>query len=388
MLEWLIIGGGIHGSALSYRLLRHLNFAHERLRVLDAETEAIARWRANTASVGMHYLRSPGVHHLHSDPFSLRTFAMTRAGQPHVGSIPLYERPALALFNAHSEWLIETFRLRDLRLRGRAQALTRIAGGWRVDSEQGAVDARRVVLALGIGDAPNIPAWAQLLKHAGAPLFHIFEPGFTQAALAPWARIAIVGGGISAVQAVLSLAAQGKQVTLWMRHAVRLSDFDSDPCWVTSICLAGFQRERDMTRRRALITQARQPGSLPPDIARALRVAIEQGAISLVRGEIIGAEVQPDAGLRLIDAGGSSHAADAVLLATGFSRARPGGAWLDAAIAAHDLPVAPDGYPIVDTCLRWSDGLYASGALAELELGPAARNIIGARLAGARLIRG
>lgn len=388
MLDWLIVGGGIHGTALSYRLLRHLNFAHEKLRVLDAEAEPLARWRANTGNVGMRYLRSPGVHHLHSDPFSLRTFAATRAGQPHTGSIPLYERPALALFNAHSEWLLDKFRLREVRLHGRAQALTRIAGGWRVESEQGAVDTRRVVLALGVSDAPHVPAWAQPLKDAGAPVFHIFDRDFTQAALAPYARIAIVGGGISAAQAALALAHAGKQVMLWMRHAVRLSHFDSDPCWVTAICLADFHRERDYPRRRALIRQARQRGSLPPDVADALREAIAQRQIRLVRGEIAGLEAQPDASLELSSADGDTQRANALLLATGFSTARPGGAWLDAAIDAHGLPTAPDGYPMPDPCLRWSDGLYVTGALAELELGPTARNIIGARLAGERLVRG
>jgi hypothetical protein len=37
--------------------------------------------------------------------------------------------------------------------------------------------------------------------------------------------------------------------------------------------------------------------------------------------------------------------------------------------------------------LEWADGLLVSGALAELELGPIARNIAGARAAGERLVR-
>jgi hypothetical protein len=74
-----------------------------------------------------------------------------------------------------------------------------------------------------------------------------------------------------------------------------------------------------------------------------------------------------------------------VLLATGFEQQRPGGAWLDRAIADYDLPLAPCGYPLVRPSLVWAPGLYVTGALAELELGPVARNIVGARYAGERL---
>jgi hypothetical protein len=39
----------------------------------------------------------------------------------------------------------------------------------------------------------------------------------------------------------------------------------------------------------------------------------------------------------------------------------------------------------VDQSLRWHPGIYVTGALAELEIGPTAMNIIGARLAAERI---
>jgi hypothetical protein len=50
------------------------------------------------------------------------------------------------------------------------------------------------------------------------------------------------------------------------------------------------------------------------------------------------------------------------------------------------LRTASCGYPIVDAGLRWHPGLFVSGALAELALGPVARNLSGARRAGDRLV--
>ncbi|MGB1278266.1 MAG: hypothetical protein ACPG77_21145, partial [Nannocystaceae bacterium] len=77
---------------------------------------------------------------------------------------------------------------------------------------------------------------------------------------------------------------------------------------------------------------------------------------------------------------------DRVLLATGFSSARPGGSMVDDLIASASLPCARCGYPIVDTALRWHPRIHVTGPLAELELGPASRNIAGARRAGDRLV--
>ena len=59
---------------------------------------------------------------------------------------------------------------------------------------------------------------------------------------------------------------------------------------------------------------------------------------------------------------------------------------VDKLIAENDLPVADCGYPIVDKELQWHPGLYTTGPLAELELGPVSRNITGGRRAAERLV--
>jgi len=79
--------------------------------------------------------------------------------------------------------------------------------------------------------------------------------------------------------------------------------------------------------------------------------------------------------------------AERVLLATGFSARRPGGTMVDDLVASASLPCARCGYPIVDAALRWHPRAYVSGPLAELELGPAARNIAGARRAANRIVQ-
>lgn len=383
MLDCLIIGGGIHGTALSYVLSKRL--PPERLRVLDPYEEPLARWDAMTENVGMTFLRSPHVHHLHPDPFALATFARTRDGQPDAHFIPVFSRPSLALFHNFSKQLITRHRLRDLRVTGRARGLTRLENGWRVETEHGALDARRVILAIGATEQPLWPDWAETLRAAGAPINHIFDPDFRRSQLPAWSKLVLIGGGLSAAQTALALAAQQPgSVTLLMRHPLRIFSFDSDPCWVVPICLKDFHTEADFDRRRAIIRQARHSGSVPAEIAEEIRAAAARGHLDIQIGEAQSAEQQPQGYLCLRTATGTLKA-DRILLATGFDPARPGGAWLDQAITDYDLPVAACGYPVIAPALRWSDGLYVSGPLAELEIGPAARNIIGARLAGERL---
>jgi plasmid stability protein len=148
--------------------------------------------------------------------------------------------------------------------------------------------------------------------------------------------------------------------------------------------MSTFRAEPDMERRRAIIRAVRHKGSMPAEVRGTLRRAAELGKLDLRVGTVSEATFADGAvSLRLED--GAHLEADRVMLATGFEATRPGGAWLDRAVAELGLPVAPCGYPIVEPSLRWHGGIFTTGALAELELGPVARNIIGARHAAERL---
>jgi len=50
------------------------------------------------------------------------------------------------------------------------------------------------------------------------------------------------------------------------------------------------------------------------------------------------------------------------------------------------LPCATCGFPVLDAALRWHPRIYVSGPLAELQIGPVARNIAGAQRASDRIM--
>jgi uncharacterized NAD(P)/FAD-binding protein YdhS len=394
MLDWLIVGGGVHGVHHALNLLTVHRVARETVRIVDPFPELLARWTECTDNTGMRFLRSPLVHNLDAAPFALRHFARDEWKPPRLREHFLgpYKRPSLEAFRAHAEHLVQKHRLRELHIRGAAAGMSRAGRGVRVATTAGAVETKRVLLALGMSDQPDWPVWARELRAAGGTVDHVFDPGFRRGALPEWTEAVVVGGGITAAQTAMALAErQPGTVTLLMRHSLRVRQFDSPPAYIGPRYLAGFNRESDPAVRRGIIRDARFRGSVPPDVASAFRRAIASGSLRLVTADVTEAHAE-GGGMRLAlaDVAGAPAGelrADRIVLATGFGQARPGGAWLDAAVTELGLPCAPCGFPLVDRSLRWAPGVYVTGPLAELEIGPVARNIIGARLAAERLPR-
>ena len=381
-LDWLIIGGGIHGVHIATRLVADAGVSPDRLRIVDPGERLLERWQDCTRTTGMTFLRSPSVHNLDVEPMSLQKFAGTRK---HRGSglfAPPYERPSLSLFNAHCEKVAGELGLEDLQIRERATTCVPDEDGVSIGLSDGrSVRAGRVVLALGAGDQPEWPEWA---PRDHARVHHVFQPGF-DGWPASRETILVVGGGISAGHVALRLVDEGHRVHVISRHPIREHRFDSDPGWLGPKFTVGFGKEPDPDRRRAVITEARHRGSMPPEMARAVRRAIGRKRIEWHEGEITECGGTSET-VVLRTADGSDLEVDRVLLATGFARRRPGGPLVDDLVARASLPCASCGYPIVDHFLRWHPRIHVSGPLAELEVGPVARNIAGARRAGDRIV--
>ena len=178
MIEWLIIGGGIHGTYLA-NLLAHLPVGgHDQVRILDPHQTLLSVWQRNTANCGMAFLRSPATHNIDRPILSLYRFAKTRQGRPHAAFIPPYNRPSRKLFQRHAQHVIMTNRLDHLHIRDRAQSLVKDGRRLIVETGGPTLRARRVLLALGMGEQPCWPSWANHLKRQGARIGHIFDPDF------------------------------------------------------------------------------------------------------------------------------------------------------------------------------------------------------------------
>ncbi|AOM83932.1 FAD/NAD(P)-binding protein [Salisediminibacterium beveridgei] len=380
----LIIGGGIHGTLLGVQILKSGTLRQDDLRIVDPNESLISRWKTNTTRIGMRYLRSPSVHHLDLDPFSLRKFSNDQDGTDFLGR---YKRPSLDLFHEHCQALIEETGLAALHHQGSVSGLTRDSDDLlHVTLASGeTTTARQVIVATGMNEMVAWPEWACGLQDAGGHVEHVFHEAedVTRDSEAP---IVITGGGITAAHTALKLSKEYPgQVTLLTRHSLRTHDFDSDPGWLGPKYMNGFSQLKDNQRRRQTIRMARYRGSVPPEIKRALVSEEAKGNLHLCQDEVDGTTVNHGHMLLHLQSGDTLHART-VILATGYRQECPIPDWLKIYGDDFDLPYAPCGTPVVDQNLSWHDGIYLTGALAELELGPTARNIAGARQAAARMI--
>ena len=381
-LDWLIIGGGLHGVHVAARLLAQAGVPPERLAILDPGERLLSRWRSATAAVGLSHLRSPSVHNIGLDAGALDRFADQRGIRDPGAFAAPYHRPSLELFNAHADALIDSFDLSALHIRQRARQIEVDSDGVSVRVSAGPeLAARNLLLAPGSAGQPAWPSWA---PRADPRVEHVLTLDRAAWSVPQGMPVAIVGAGISGAQIALRLVREGHEVHLVSRHELRIHQFDSDPGWLGPMNMTGFNRILDPAKRRSRITEARHRGSVPPEVQKDLDQADPQ-LLHWHRGEIASMESAPDS-LRLHLSNDRILETGRVILATGVLPGRPGGQMLDSLIDRASLPCATCGYPTIDASLRWHPRIRVMGPLAELELGPTSRNIAGARRAADRVL--
>ncbi|MCQ6275844.1 SidA/IucD/PvdA family monooxygenase [Bacillus sp. V3B] len=385
MYDWLVIGGGIHGCTIASFLLKQGKVRGERLCIIDPHDEPMYKWKKNTKTIGMEYLRSPSVHHIDVDPFSLQRYAHKENwGQSNFYG--RYKRPSLELFNEHCASILKEVDLHRSWHKGLVNSIKKEQGFWKVMTKKGEeVRAQKIVLSISINHQLNIPDWAKQLK-SDSPnqVFHIFEENLVHlSSLQP--PIVVIGGGITAAHLTIKLSSMfpGK-VILVKRHPFRIVDFDSDPGWLGPKNLGSYHKIKNYEERRIIIQQSRNKGSLPKELFYKLKRFESENKVTIIEGEIAAACANRNE--ITLNIGDKEIKVHNILLATGFSPSLPGKNWLNKLIKNLNLSCAQCGYPIINKNLQWYPGLYVSGPLAELELGPIARNISGARHAAERIV--
>ncbi|RFU70605.1 hypothetical protein D0469_06605 [Peribacillus saganii] len=386
LYDWIVIGGGIHGCTVASFLIKKGIAAPEKLCIIDPNSEPLYRWKNNTERIGMEYLRSPGVHHIDVDPFSLQKYVRNeqRSKMELYGK---YKRPALKLFNEHCDSVLKEVDLKKSWHQGFVNDIKKDQGIWKVMTSKGEVfQGHNIVISISINDQLNIPNWAEKMKSKlPNQVFHIFDEHLPNLQTVE-PTMAIIGGGITAAHLCIKLSNMfpGK-VTLVKRHPFRVHDFDSDPGWLGPKHLASFHKIKKYEERRSIIQQARNKGSLPSELFHKLKRLENENKISIVNGEVETASFSNDNEI-ILKIEDKELTVQTVMLATGFLPSLPGKSWIEKLIKEQDLNCAKCGYPIINKALQWCPHLYVSGPLAELEIGPIARNISGARQAAERIV--
>ncbi len=382
-LDVLIIGGGIHGMYL-FHLLRQKR-SELIIKIADPHPAPFYNWRHCTSNTGMRFLRSTGVHHLDVDPLSLQKFYKKHGNEIRKPYISPNNRPSLSLFNNHSDKILSDYDLDTHWVQTHITDIDLSEEGVRVNTLEEEIHCKHVILAIGNGGQLRAPFWAEQLAVHSFPILHIYSSEFEIKNYKPGFHSVIVGNGMGAVQAFIKLAnSHSDKITLITPSQIKVAQYDIDPGWMGPKYLTNFHQEKSYQNRRKLINSARQRGTITPEIDRELKQVLKLGHASHIIGSIKNAELfgVDNAYLKLEN--DEAVFCDQILLGTGFDPVI-NSELVQKLKTNESLKCAECGYPIVDPFLRWHPNLSVTGELAELELGPAAKNIIGARHAGQRI---
>lgn len=377
-MEWIIAGGGIHGCTIATYLIKAKGIPASQICIIDPHKGPIEKWKDLTARIAMPFLRSPSVHHCDIHPFSLHYFN-DGGSDVFYGK---YKRPGLDFFNHHSEAIFTSIGLQERWQQGRVQGVTKSGNHWVVETDSGSVEGKNLVIATGMNERLSVPEWAEELReNRPAQVGHIFQENLP--VITP--DIAVVGGGITAAHLVIKLSREhpGRVVQI-SRHPYRVHDFDSDPGWLGPKFLRGFHSLSSYKKRRQAIHDARHRGSVTSELRHRLRKLEERGAYRFIQDEVEGSRVEGSTLSLYLKH--SRWEGKTLLLATGYCPKIMKTEWVRELVRKEGLVCAQCGFPIVNEHLEWCDHLYVSGPLAELEIGPVARNIAGARKAAERII--
>ena len=389
MFSWTIVGGGPHGVILANALRRVALVPSDEISIVDEHPEPLADWNRRTSACGMRYLRSPGAHGLEPDFRAIAHTACATGQSLAERSVAPYHRPSLELFRAHAH--TSTSALKPLWITGRVAAISRrTSHAIRISLADGRhLDSQNVILAVGANPNARLPDWA--VDADPQRISHVYDPTFDPDGIHPAERVAVIGGGISAVQFALALAGRLETAPLVVsRRPLSVSQFDSDPCYIGPGCMEAFLAN-SVERRRAVLQSARRPGTITPGIRDRFAAAVARGAV-LHRVASVQSTIRSANGVTLAAADESrvGPACDRVVCATGFESGLPAANLIDQIAVAfggeRDLKRDTHGYPVLGDDLSWADGLYVTGKLAELELGPSAANLIGAHNAAKRIV--
>jgi FAD-NAD(P)-binding len=408
-IDLAIVGAGPHALTLVTHLLQKKKSMRGRFLAFDPSGTWMKRWHHQFATFEIPHLRSPAVHQPDPNPHALRTFAAPRPDE----LIAPYDLPGTQLFRDFCQETVRRWQLADcvypaqvvrveptfvggsgafaLAIASPAENRDRARFCLHLSNGQ-TIIARRVVIANG-GAVPNLPEWVGQVSpnYPQDRLLHSHQVDLRGLHL-QGERVLIVGGGLTSGHLALGAVQRGAQVLLMSRRNVYGKLFDADPGWIGPKYLKGFWAEPDLHTRWQMIQQARNGGSMTPMVLSQLRRLEREGKIEFYEQCGVSQAKWSDKGWQIHCDNLAVHECihhqniNRIWVATGSQLDARNHPLLHDVLAAHPIEVV-NGLPVVDEHLRWQGcELFIMGGLAALRVGPAARNLSGARAASDRIV--
>ncbi|MGD1920769.1 MAG: FAD/NAD(P)-binding protein [Pleurocapsa sp.] len=386
-IDLAIIGAGVQALTLTTHLLQKSAKHDRKFLVFDPSQAWLSQWQQQFAAQQIPYLRSPAVHHPDPNPYQLRTFAENR----HSELFPPYDRPGTKLLNDFCDEVIRRWKLADKVYPAKVVWVLPIKNASRsrfqlVLSTGEKIVARRVVLATGSGKV-QLPNWVEKITsdYPSDRLCHSQQINLSRLNLTG-EHILIVGGGLASGHLAKGAINLGATVTLMTRKQLQSKVFDADPGWLGPKYLKDFHAETNWYERSRQIQEARNGGSMTPDMMLQLNQAVKEGKVSINECcQVSGAHWQ-DNFWQVNCHIGCKHQVNRIWLATGTRFDVTEHPLLQDVLEAYPTEIV-NGLPVLDEHLRLpKSNFFIMGGLAALRIGPVARNIGGGKMACQRIV--
>ncbi len=386
-IDLAIIGAGVQALTLTTHLLQKSAKHYHKFLVFDPSQTWMSQWQQQFAAQQIPYLRSPAVHHPDPNPHQLRTFAENR----HNELFPPYDRPGTKLFNDFCNEVIRRWKLADKVYPAKVIQILPIKRAFRsrfqlVLDPVETIIARRVVIATGNSQV-KLPHWVEKITsdYPSDRLCHSQQVNLNKLNVTG-EKILIVGGGLTSGHLAKGAINLGATVTLMTRKQLQEKIFDADPGWLGPKYLKDFHAETDWSARYQQIQQARNGGSMTPEMMLQLRKAAYEGTMIINQCcQVRNAQWQDNL-WQVHCHDGSRHQFNRIWLATGTRFNLKEHPLLQDVLNAYPTEIV-NGLPVLDEHLRLpKSNLFIMGGLAALRIGPVARNIGGGKMACQRLV--
>lgn len=400
-IDIAIIGAGVQALSLTTHLLQKSAKHYHKFLVFDSTGTWMNQWQQQFAAQQISHLRSPAVHHPDPNPYELRRFAEHR----HQELFPPYDRPGTELFNDFCREVIRRWKLENKVYRAKISQILPIKHTSRsrfqlvLDTGE-TIIARRVVLATGSGKV-QLPDWVDRITsdYPSDKLCHSQQIDLQRLNLIG-EKVLIIGGGLTSGHLAMGAINLGATVTLMTRKQLQSKIFDADPGWLGPKYLKDFDAEIDWHTRYHKIQQARNGGSMTPEMMLQLRKAANEDKImideccqvssaqwhNLWQVSCVDGNKHQHGEARLGFPAVPRHQFNRIWLATGTKFDASGHPLLKDVLQAYPTEIV-NGLPVLDNYLRLpKSNFFIMGGLAALQVGPVARNIGGGKMACDRIV--
>jgi Pyridine nucleotide-disulphide oxidoreductase len=379
----VVIGAGPAGITMASHLWHAIGGLDDVV-LLDAQPTPMTRFRRRATTLGLPVLRSPYEHHLGAH--NGRDCELLDFARCHWRALTPIERQQVRMamsgqrsvvpwdvFQAYTDHVLVSHGIIGRHWQTTVRRVAPEGPRWRVVHTTGALSADAVVFALGEEARPLPADWPDAEE---VQRWDGFQPAAADEC------VAVSGSGLSAAQLLTDVCSAGGSAVWLQRSAERYQCADVNAKYFRPEGGASFLA-MDVRDRLAVLGAQRRP-SIMFEFRPLLQQWEREGRLRVLRHRrLVGIDRA---------AGGST-----LTLRLDDGRRIDGVARLVAAHGTTPVPLPLDlayqragGYPrLVDGTLELScqPGIHVIGALASLSVGPAARNLDGARVAALRITR-